>query len=600
MKLKLIITAVLFLPFLSKAQLGQEKKTYTKADTLRGSLNENRDWWDVLRYDIEVRPDFQNKSIQGKTRILFQGVKDENFKKRFIASLLLKDTLRMQIDLQQPLIIDSILCDSTQLIGRTHGPMRDTLVGKKKMKFQQIANYVVLDKDQGSDMGKKDSITVYYHGKPREAKNAPWDGGWIWKKDSLGRPWMSVAVQGLGASAWYPCKDHQSDEPDNGASLTVIVPDTLVAVANGRLNSKYQIPNSKLTAYKWEVKNPINNYNIVPYIGKYVNWVDTFYCCSDTQFIADSDPEDTVIMQRTYKLNYWVIDYNLEKSKQQFRQVKPMMRCFEYWFGPYPFYEDGYKLVDAPHLGMEHQGAIAYGNRYRNGYLGMDLSRSGWGTKWDYIIIHESGHEWFGNNITTKDIADMWVQEGFTCYSETLYTEWLFGKQAGDEYNRGLRRNIENDKPIIGPYGVNEEGSGDMYFKGTNMIHAIRKVINNDSLFRKILRGMNETFRHKTVTTQDIESYIIKESGIDFRKTFDQYLRTTQIPVLEFYFKRKKVHYRWVNCIEGFDLPLVINNKRHNITTKWKSATAAKTDLSSWNKISIEKLYYITVKQAKP
>jgi aminopeptidase N len=597
MKLKLIITAVLFIPFLSKAQLGEQKKKFTKEDTLRGSLNENRDWWDVLRYDIEVRPDYEKKTIQGKVEVKFREIKTGK--------------KRMQVDLQQPLIIDSIkvkaLGDNSQIGKDGHGIVNFEFT---QVAFEREADWNVVYFDYPLVKDKNCSFIIYYHGKPKEAKKAPWDGGWIWKKDSLGRPWMSVAVQGLGASAWYPCKDHQSDEPDNGASLTVIVPDTLVAVANGRLNSKYQIPrlndtvgqaNSNLTAYRWEVKNPINNYNIVPYIGKYVKLPQLLRTSvPDTVSMEDYGVIDTIISAKSYFTHHWVLDYNLEKAKQQFKQVQPMLNCFEYWFGPYPFYEDGYKLVEAPHLGMEHQSAVAYGNRYRNGYLGRDLSGSGWGTKWDYIIIHESGHEWFGNNITTNDIADMWVHEGFTCYSETLYTEWLFGKQAGDEYNRGMRKNIENDKPVIGPYGVNEEGSGDMYFKGANMLHTIRKVINDDSLFRKILRGLNETFRHKTVTTQDIESYIIKESGIGFQKTFDQYLRTTQVPVLEFYFKGKKVHYRWANSIKGFDLPLVINNKRYSITTKWKSASITGADRENWNKISIEQLYYITAKQAKP
>ena len=296
------------------------------------------------------------------------------------------------------------------------------------------------------------------------------------KKMQQDRPWMSVACQGLGASVWYPCKDHQSDEPDNGASLSIIVPDTLVAVGNGRLKNKIS-NNNGTTTYTWEVKDPINNYNIIPYIGKYVNWSDTLQG-----------------EKGTLDLSYWVLDYNLEKAKKQFEQVKPMLRCFEYWFGPYPFYEDGYKLVESPHLGMEHQSAVAYGNGYQNGYRGMDLSGSGWGIKWDFIIVHESAHEWFANNITTKDIADMWVHESFANYSETLYTEWLFGKEAGNEYNYGIRRRIENDRPIIGPYGVNKEGSGDMYYKGGNMLQTIRHAINDDEKFRNILRGLNQNF----------------------------------------------------------------------------------------------------------
>lgn len=564
MKLKLFIAAIMLLPFLTKAQLGDDKNKFTKADTLRGSLNENRDWWDVLRYDIEwVIPDTLNKTLHGQVKIVFKILKRPSVAK-FEGIL--------QIDLQDSLTINWV---KGGILLKEKDPNVHYIsidLSKYSAYFSEIKKYSLID-----------SITISYQGKPRAAKNAPWDGGWIWKTDSLGRPWLSVAVQGLGASAWFPCKDHQSDEPDNGASLTVSVPENMVAVANGRLVSRTHVQGSRNHFfYKWEVKNPINSYNIVPSIGKYVNWIDTLNG-----------------QEGKLDLSYWVLDYNLERAKQQFQQVKPMLRCFEHWFGPYPFYEDGYKLVESPHLGMEHQSAVAYGNKYRNGYLGRDRSGTGWGSKWDFIIIHESGHEWFANNITTKDIADMWVHEGFTNYSETLYTEWLFGKQAGDEYNHGLRRNIQNDKPIIGIYGVNEEGSGDMYDKAGNMIHIIRKVINDDEKFRKILRGMNEVFWHQTVTTQQIENYIIQQSGIDFQKTFDQYLRTIQIPQLEFYFSKdnKKITYRWTNSIKDFNLPLVINNKKYKITTKWNTSAITKDDLSRWNKIDIEKLYYITAKQ---
>src|SRR4029079_6357812 len=265
----------------------------------------------------------------------------------------------------------------------------------------------------------------------------PWDGGWIFTKDAQGRPWMTVACQGLGASVWYPCKDYQGDEPDNGATLTINVSNELIAVSNGRPGSKSEIPTSQLQSYTWNVRSPINNYTIVPYIGHYVNWSDTLQ--------GEKGKLD---------LNYWVLDYDLDKAKKQFEQVKPMLRAFEYWFGPYPFYEDGYKLVEAPHLGMEHQSAVAYGNHFQNGYLGRDLSGTGWGMKWDYIIVHESGHEWFANNITTKDIADMWIHEGFTDYSETLFTTCEYGVEAGNDYVIGTRKNIQNDIPVIGFYGV--------------------------------------------------------------------------------------------------------------------------------------------------
>jgi len=468
-------------PIISSAQLMKDKEVFTHADTLRGSNNENRDWWDVLRYDINVKPDFTKKEIEGAIFIKCIAVKDGNI---------------LQLDLQKPLIV-------AQIGEKKYNKKGDTFF--EHYSFEQREDIVIVTINNTIKKGETFCLSINYHGKPREAITPPWDGGWIWKKDKQDRPWMSVACQGLGASVWYPCKDYQGDEPDSGASLSIIVPDTLVAVANGKLLSNITSQNTRLTEYKWEVKNPINNYNIVPYIGKYVNFTDTF-------------------MGEKGKLNlsYWVLDYNLEKAKEQFKQAKLMLRAFEYWFGPYPFYGDDYKLVEAPHLGMEHQSAIAYGNQFKNGYLGRDLSFSGWGNKWDYIIVHESGHEWFGNNITTRDIADMWVHEGFTTYSETLFTEYYYGLKAGNEYNRGMRFNILNNKNIIGTYGVNKEGSEDMYFKGSNMIHTIRHSLNNDTLFRTILRGLNQKFYHKTVTTQEVESYINKMSGMNFTPVFNQ------------------------------------------------------------------------------
>ncbi len=389
---------------ITHAQLGQKKETFTHADTLRGSLNENRIWWDVLRYDITVKPDYASKTISAKNIIGFKVVKNIH-------------TDTMQIDLQQPLIIDSIISEAH----KTNFIKADTNVWYVFLK--NIESKMYKDKIEGGKglADKQNSIIIYYHGKPREAIKPPWDGGWIWKKDSLGRPWMSVACQGLGASVWYPCKDIQSDEPDNGASLTVIVPDSLVAVGNGRLKSK-NISNG-LATYTWEIKNPINNYNIVPYIGKYVNFSEVYKG-----------------VKGNLDINYWVLDYNLQKAKEHMKpDVERMLKAFEYWFGPYPFYEDGYKIVDAPHLGMEHQSAIAYGNAYKFGYHGTDLSGTGQGMKWDFIIVHESAHEWFANNITTKDLADMWVHEGFANYSETLFTEYYYGKDAGNEYNIGKK-----------------------------------------------------------------------------------------------------------------------------------------------------------------
>jgi aminopeptidase N len=491
----------------ANGQLLHKQEVFTRQDTLRGSLNAERTWWDVMRYDITVEPDYASKTIRGNTIITFK---------------ILAAGKTMQIDMQEPMNITGITFQSRPVTYTREGNAYHVNIGKLPA------------------TGSVQQLLISFSGKPREATRPPWDGGWIWKKDANNNPWMSVACQGLGASVWYPCKDHQSDEPDSGASLTMIVPDTLVAVGNGRLKEKKN-NNNGTSAYTWQVVNPINNYNIIPYIGKYVNFSETFE--------GEKGKLDC---------SYWVLNYNIDKAKEQFKQAALMLKCFEHWFGPYPFYEDGYKLVESPHLGMEHQSAVAYGNKYANGYLGRDLSGSGWGLKWDFIIVHESGHEWFANSITSKDLADMWLHEGFTNYSETLFTDCQFGKEAGNDYVIGTRKNITNATTIIGPYGVNREGSGDMYYKGGNLLHTIRQVINDDSTFRAILRGLNRTFYHQTVTTLQVETYISKEAGIDFSKVFDQYLRTTQIPVFEYKLENGQLSYRWSNCVTGFDLRLKV------------------------------------------
>jgi aminopeptidase N len=423
------------------------------------------------------------------------------------------------------------------------------------------------------------------------AVRPPWSAGWTFTKDSLGRPWMTVTCQGGGASVWYPCKDHQSDEPDNGASLTVIVPDTLVVVANGRLQFKKNNPDGTAT-YKWAVVNPISNYCIIPYIGKYVNFSE--------KYNGEKGKLD---------VNYWVLDYNLKRAKEYMpEQVHNMLNSFEYWFGPYPFYEDGYQLIETSHSGMEHQSAVSYGNKYKFGYGGRDGSGTGWGMKWDFIIIHESGHEWFGNNITSKDLADMYIHEGFTNYSETLFIDHIFGKEAANAYNAGIRRGIRNDRPVIANYNVNDQGSGDMYPKPSNMLHAIRHGMDNDELFRKILRGLNKDFYHQTVTTQQIESYISEKAGFDYSKVFDQYLRTTQIPTLEFYVApdSTRVYYHWVNCVKGFNMPLVLKNEKATLRIipdeAWKSLSLKSYEGILFDSTAIVKMYYINVTpvQKKP
>lgn len=540
MNKKIIICLSLFFYF---SQLTSQAQ-FTQQDSLRGSLNAERNWWDVVCYTIDIYPNYNSKSIEGKNEIQF---------------LVLQPGKKMQIDLQEPMAISRVLWKN-----------------KESLPFTRNENVYYIDFPENLKVNSAQTITIVFSGKPTIAKNPPWDGGWIFTKDKLGRPWMSVACQGLGASVWYPCKDHQSDEPDS-AFINIAVPDTLVAVANGRfLGKKSYAPGE--TTYKWKVVNPINNYNIIPSIGKYTTWNEVY------------DGENGKL-----DCDYWVLDYNLEKAKQQFTQASMTLKAFEHWFGPYPFYEDGFKLVESPHLGMEHQSAVAYGNKYLNGYLGRDLSGTGWGLKWDFIIVHESGHEWFGNNITSKDIADMWLHEGFTNYSETLFTDYHFGKKAGNEYCIGTRRGIRNETTIIGNYGVNNEGSGDMYSKGGNLLHLIRQLIGDDEKFRQILRGLNKTFYHQTVTTQTVENYISKNSGISLSKIFDQYLRTTNIPILEYKIQAGMLSYRWTNCVKDFDLPLKLESSETWIhpTQQWQEQPLT----NDVEVLQIDKNFYTTAKK---
>lgn len=540
---KLILFIGLF-SLQTQAQILSNKDEFTRQDTLRGSNTIYRDWWDVKHYKISVEPDFKSKSIKGATTITFDVVKT-------------RQTDLLQIDLQEPMKIVSVV-----------------LNGKKIPDFKREGNVYFLKIDQAIQP-KSNQLILEYEGNPRVAKNAPWDGGWIFEKDEKGRDWMTVACQGLGASVWFPNKDYLGDEADFGADLELIVDQDLVGVGNGRLLSKKNTKKNK-TIYTWRVSQPINNYNIIPYIGHYVNFKD--------QYQGEKGKLD---------LDYYVIDYNLTKAKPQFEQSKAMLTSFEHWFGPYPFYEDSFKLIESPHLGMEHQSGIAYGNKFKNGYLGNDISGSGWGMKWDFIIIHEAGHEWFGNNITNKDVADMWIHEGFTSYSETLHTEYLYGKQAGDEYVRGTRASIENKKPLIGIYGVNQEGPGDIYNKGANMIHTLRTWLNDEAKFRSILRGLNQEFYHQTVTTEQVENYIEKESGLKLKAFFNQYLRSNDIPMLEIKREDSVILYRYSNVVDGFSMPLRLKEVKTVLypTKEWKKLTEG--NFQSSFDVEVDPNYYI-------
>ncbi|WDF56563.1 M1 family metallopeptidase [Mucilaginibacter sp. KACC 22063] len=510
LKKSIALVAILFISLSSFAQLLQKKEVFTKADTLRGALSPLRTCYDINYYHLDVKFDIANKFISGSN--LFKFTATQDFKK-------------LQFDLFANLKIERVVYKG------------------KDLQFTREYNAVFITFPQTIAKGSKDEFTVFYSGNPQVAKHAPWDGGVVYTADSLGNAWVATACQGLGASVWWPNKDHQSDEVDS-MLISISAPSNLKDVSNGRLRKVTKLKDG-YTRYDWFVSNPINNYDVEANIGNYVHFSDTYNG-----------------LKGKLTLDYWVLSYNIDKAKKQFgANVKPMLNAFEHWFGPYPFYKDGYKLIETPHLGMEHQSGVAYGNKYHNGYLGRDLSGTGRGLDWDFIVVHESGHEWFGNNITSKDVADMWIHESFTNYSESLFIESRSGKLAGQEYVHGTRMAIQNDGPIIGPYDVNKEGSGDMYYKGGNMLNMIRTIINNDEKWRSILTGLNKTFYHQTVTTGQVVDYINQQSGMNLTKIFDQYLRFRNIPTLEFRFVGGKAYARWISDVDGFDMPVRVRVK---------------------------------------
>jgi aminopeptidase N len=542
MTLKITAFACVFIIFSQKINAQQRTPQFTHDDTLRGSITKERAWWDVTYYALKLSVKPSEKALSGSTTIQY----------RVLAAY-----QTLQVDLQPPLVVERITQDGKPLTFRKEGTN---------------AYMVALEKPQ--QRGAIEAVVVEYSGKPQVAKNAPWDGGFSWAKDADGQPFVATSCEGLGASVWWPCKDHMSDEPDS-MLMSVTVPNGLTDVSNGRLRQKTDNADGSHT-FDWFVKNPINNYGVNVNIGQYVHFSDTF---RGEKGILD--------------LDFYVLPKNLEKAKIQFPQAKLMLTAFEHWFGPYPFYEDGYKLVEVPYLGMEHQSSVTYGNGYKNGYRGTDLSGTGWGLKWDFIIIHESGHEWFANNITCKDIADMWIHESFTHYSESLYTEFYFGKKAGAEYARGVRKRIANDRPIIGNYNVNKEGSGDMYYKGGNMLHTIRQIVNDDEKWRQILRGLSETFYHQTVTTQQIEDFMSQRAGIKLNRVFDQYLRNVEIPILEYQIKKGKLHFRWTNCVEGFDMPVLIGFDDQPLQRILPTTTWQKIKAKGVKTVQIDENFYV-------
>ena len=540
---------LLFTIWHPQALVAQPDIQGTRAERLRGSISPERAWWDVQHYHLSLNVDPKTETISGQNQITFRTIQSGS---------------KLQIDLQEPLAITRVVHDSTSL------------------EFNREGSVYWVEFPQPLPAEQEHVVTVTYEGEPVKSKNPPWSGGFSWNQDDQGRPFIATSCQGIGASIWWPNKDHGYDEPDRGMNISITVPDSLVAVSNGRLKKTETHSEKNQKTFHWQVTNPINNYCVNVNIGNYVSFGETYQ--------GEKGELD---------VEYWVLDHQREIAAKHFKEVPRTLKAFEHWFGPYPFYEDSYKLVVVPYLGMEHQSSVTYGNRFGNGYRGTDLSGTGVGMKFDFIIVHESGHEWFGNNISMKDVADMWIHESFTNYSECLFVEYHFSKSEAQDYVIGCRQRVRNDRPIIGTYGLHREGSGDMYYKGGNMLHTMRTIINDDDLWREILRGLNKKFWHQVVTTQQIENYISQKASIDFGPFFDQYLRTAKIPRLRYRVENGEMVYAFENVVDGFSFPVKLKLDNQQVTVSPTTTPQRMMLPATVSKIVWDRNFYMTVKEAK-
>ncbi len=500
----------------------------SRADTLRGKLRAERTCYDVGHYDLDVALDIPSKSIQGKVTMTYQ---------------ILRDFKVLQVDLFENMRLDSVLHDG------------------QRLSFERVDNAIFIQfPETQNQRDRVGAIEMFYHGQPKVALNPPWDGGFSWAKDPEKSDWVVVSCEGIGASLWWPNKDHLSDEPDS-MDIHITVPDTLQAIANGRLVEKSILPQGRMK-FHWAVAYPINNYNVTLYVGKYAHFREYYVA-------LDGDSLD---------LDYYVLPKNLAKAKKHFTQVPEMLRIYEELLGKYPFWKDGYALVETPTLGMEHQGAISYGNKYLPGYLGGRLPK---GMDWDYIIIHESGHEYWGNSVSCTDLAEMWLHESFTTYMEALYVEKRYGYERMVEYLLAQKKRIRNTTPIQGRWDINFSPmySTDQYYKGSWMLHTLRNAIGNDSIWFGLLRGFYEEKALSNTTTEAFIEYVNAYTHHDYRPFFEQYLTYTQPPTLEYQLtqKRKKlvVKYRWKADVKGFDMPIIFGSSKESVrvhpTDAWQT-----------------------------
>ncbi len=548
---QLIQSAALALCAVATLQ-AQTPAPFTHADTLRGSNGAARSWWDAEFYDLHVRVSPSDSSITGRNGITYR---------------VLQPAAEMQIDLQAPLVVDSVK------------------QGGKPLAWRRDGNAWFLALAAPQPVGSQQTVTVFYHGsfatgdttirRPR--------GPFHWATDSTGAPWVATSDEGPGASTWWPLKDLPADEPDS-QRIAITVPDPMLDISNGRLRSTMHHDDGT-TTFEWFVSNPINSYDVA------IN--------ASAAYVPVRDTVDGLGGRLT--VEFWPLAPHRAEAEALMPQVKGMLACFEHWFGPYPWYADGYKLIEVPYLGMEHQSGIAYGNRYQPGYLGRDLSKTGQGMGWDYIVVHESAHEWFGNSISAKDHADMWIHESFGMYAEALYLECTKDKAAGVEYLVGVRGMIRNDVPIIGTYGVNDvPRSQDRYPKGANMLMTMRAVVDDDPRWLAMLQGLNATFQHQTVTARQIEEYMSSATGTDLQKIFQQYLETTMVPVLEYRLGDHTLSYRWTNAVPGFDMPVDValgaeGYTRLHPTGQWQSTA---TSLGAGAEVQVAPTFYVTTAAA--
>jgi len=527
---------------------------FNKGDTLRGFLSEYRSCYDVKFYDLRVTIDDQEKSIEQSSNTI-----------HFLA---LADFSTFQIDLASNMQITCIEFEGDSL------------------QFTRNFDAVFVNFNRKIFMNENNKITVHYWGYPREAINPPWDGGFSWQTDENNKPWIGVSCQGIGASLWWPCKDHQSDKPDS-MLITIAARDPLKIISNGNLIEENIVWNSYYSSWmnvsKWFVSYPISNYNVTINIGDYIHIEDYYVSVNDT-----------------LQLDYYVLSGYKSQALKHFVQVKPMMKCFENYFGAYPYINDGYALIQTPYLGMEHQSAISYGNNFLSGYYGnIDFIDS---LDFDYIIIHESGHEWWGNSITTNDIADMWVHEGFCTYSEALYVECIYGYEKMLSYVNNQKKYVKNDKPILGNYNLNNAGSSDMYYKASLMLHTLRTVIDNDSLWFKIIYEIANNFKYQTIDGDEIINYVEQKSGKELLSFFNQYLKQNKIPVFEYSLQKNgrgtTLIFKW-DAVENFNMPLLINTGKEDFWI-YPSDDSKELDLGFFDRNTFHirtDLMYIEVKK---